>query len=151
MNAQNTEHLDMLTCLYNSLPQRCVVAECVMFMFILMFTCMCCRECLQVFVCAFVPLKFKFSVGRVAARLRVRGQADDINGTSRGEGLNLHAIQIAPNSSLTAINRQKTAAWHAPTPSESVNMGHEKTEESDLNWPLHLTTHLVLAKGQEFN
>lgn len=39
-----------------------------------------------------------------------------------------------------------------PLPSESVNMEPEKTEESDLNWPLRLITHLALkAKGQGFN
>lgn len=30
-------------------------------------------------------------------------------------------------------------ARHAPTPSQSVNMGHEKTKESDLKRPLPLT------------
>lgn len=29
-------------------------------------------------------------------------------------------------------------------------MGHEKTKESDLNWPLALTTHSVEGKGQGF-
>lgn len=84
---------------------------------------------------------------------RVRGQAHDINGTSRGEGLNLLAIQIAPRvrPSLLLIGRGLLRGMH-PLPSESVNMEPEKTEESDLNWPLRLTTHLALkAKGQGFN
>lgn len=66
-----------------------------------------------------------------------------------GEGLKLHAIKPPNSIPHGLLIGRRTAARHAPTPSESGNTGREKSKESDLNQAPSLINELVLkAKVQ---
>lgn len=82
----------------------------------------------------------------------VRGQVGNFNWTSgRGGGSTFTRYPDCPWHWLLFIVRGLLHGMH-PVHSSVWTWDKKKTEDSDLNWPLPLTTHLVLmAQGQMFN
>lgn len=117
----------------------------------------CCRlmsvfMCLCVCTLAFGPLTFKFNVGLVAARLL--GQRSGLwhqrNIQGGGSKFTRHPDCPRLHPSRLLIGWGLLRGMHPLPP--RVWTWDMKKQESDLNWPLPLTTHLVLmAKGQGFN